>query len=32
MKNARALADRYGFSQTLLELAQGNAPEDDIKL
>ena len=30
MKNARALADRYSFSQTLLELAQGNAPEDGI--
>lgn len=30
MKNARALADRYGFSQTLLELAQGNTPEDGI--
>ena len=30
IKNARALADRYGFSQTLLELAQGNTPEDGI--
>lgn len=30
IKNARALADRYGFSQTLLELAQGNTPADDI--